>query len=94
MHWTQGLNRIESEIMKGYPDDVTTRAAMRAKFEAWRTNTRWRVMGWLVRKLGLEPYCPCGWPLAQRFDGQWVCGSCVKADRGYFDTTGGVQPRP
>lgn len=79
--------------MKGYPDDVTVRAIIRAKFDAWRTNTRWRVMGWFTRTFGLEPYCPCGWPLTQCFDGQWTCGSCINAGRGYFDTAGGVQPR-
>lgn len=34
------------------------------------------VGGALVRMVRLHPRCPCGWRLAQRFDGLWLCGHC------------------
>lgn len=61
--------------------------------EAWAYNTKRRIMTRIVRLLRLRPFCPCGWPLTQRFDGMWICGACLNEGRGYFDPMLGWQPR-
>jgi|GEM_PF-5829584 len=55
------------------------------RFEAWRYNTWMRAMRMIASCFGIPPICPCGWPLTQRFDGLWICGSCINAGRGYYD---------
>lgn len=47
-----------------------------------RIGTRWynlmtRVGGTIVRLFRLDPRCSCGWRLAQRNDGTWLCGHCL-----------------
>lgn len=42
----------------------------------WWHNLTGRVGDRLVAFLGLAPRCECGWRLAQRFDGLWLCGRC------------------
>lgn len=51
---------------------------MRGSLGAWWYNLRNRVGFFVSRRLvRLTPRCDCSWPLAQRFDGAWVCGRCL-----------------
>jgi hypothetical protein len=51
---------------------------VRAYLSAWWYNLRNRVGFFVSRHLvRMTPRCECGWALVQRFDGLWVCGSCL-----------------
>jgi hypothetical protein len=52
-------------------------------------NFRTALANRIVSILRIRPRCPCGWPLAQRNDGLWVCGACTNAGRGYYDEVAG-----
>lgn len=53
----------------------------RAWKEAWLYNTKNRFGEWFSKNIfRFKPRCECGWLLVQRFDGLWVCGTCMFSD--------------
>jgi len=49
---------------------------IRSVIEAGWYNLWTKIVVVIVRALRLEPRCMCGWRLAQRGDGTWLCGRC------------------
>ena len=43
----------------------------------WWYNLMTRVGGGAVRLFQITPRCSCGWRLAQRNDGTWLCCHCL-----------------
>ncbi len=48
----------------------------KGRVENWWYNLMTDVGGGVVRLFGIAPRCECGWRLAQRNDGTWLCGHC------------------
>ncbi len=53
----------------------------RNRIWTWQYNLRNKIWLFVARRLFRpDPRCVCGWPLAQRFDGTWLCGHCLNGD--------------
>ncbi len=49
---------------------------LKGRIGTWWYNRMTKIGSALVVFFGVTPRCPCGWCLAQRFDGLWLCGHC------------------
>lgn len=50
---------------------------LKGRIRRWWYNLMTRVGGGFVRLFHPDPRCSCGWRLAQRGDGTWLCGHCL-----------------